>query len=99
MHSNIEQIIQSFIVVVMGRRMGNKILDDNGGTRSGGDRRQYTSNIHIPERRSGKNRRSGQDRRTAVLPRGKNAMERRAAFTQPRDRPACEEDPASPIDD
>jgi hypothetical protein len=26
-------------------------------------------------------------------------MERRAAFTQTRDRPACEEDPVSPIDD
>ena len=72
--------------------MGKDALNGNGGTRSGIERRQYTSNIHIPERRSVKNRRSGQDRRTAPLPRGKNAMERRAAFTQPRDRPADAKD-------
>jgi hypothetical protein len=76
--------------------MGKESLSDNGGARSGVERRQYTSNIHIPERRSGKNRRSGQDRRTASLPRGKNAMERRAALTQTRDWPACEEDPVAP---
>jgi len=32
---------------------------DNGGRRSGGDRRNYSYTLHIPERRSGKDRRSG----------------------------------------
>jgi hypothetical protein len=38
-------------------------LPDNGGRRSGIDRRQLTYTAHIPERRSGKERRSGLDRR------------------------------------
>jgi len=38
-------------------------LTDNGGRRSGTDRRGYTSTINILERRSGKDRRSGHDRR------------------------------------
>ena len=41
----------------------NKILHDNGGRRSGIESRQYSYNGHIPERRSGKDRRSGLDRR------------------------------------
>jgi len=36
---------------------------DNGGRRSGGDRRNYSYTLHIPERRIGKDRRSGEDRR------------------------------------
>jgi len=36
---------------------------DNGGRRSGGDRRNYSYTLHIPERRSGEDRRSGLDRR------------------------------------
>jgi len=39
------------------------ILHDNGGRRSGIDRHQFSYNSHIPERRSGKDRRSGLDRR------------------------------------
>ncbi|BBO78783.1 hypothetical protein DSCW_62000 [Desulfosarcina widdelii] len=39
------------------------MLNDNGGRRLGGDRRIYTYNGHIPERRSGKDRRCGLDRR------------------------------------
>lgn len=38
-------------------------LRDNGGRRSGFDRRQYSYTLHIPERRSGLERRSGKDRR------------------------------------
>ena len=38
-------------------------LRDNGGRRSGRDRRQFSYAGHIPERRSGHNRRSGMDRR------------------------------------
>jgi hypothetical protein len=39
------------------------ILPDNGGRRLGVDRRQFSYDFHIPERRSGKERRSGFDRR------------------------------------
>jgi hypothetical protein len=38
-------------------------LFDNGGRRLGVDRRQFSYDFHIPERRSGKERRSGFDRR------------------------------------
>jgi hypothetical protein len=38
-------------------------LIDNGGRRSGEERRQFSYLMHIPERRSGKERRSGFDRR------------------------------------
>ena len=38
-------------------------IKDNGGRRSGVDRRQFSYNTHISERRSGKDRRSGLDRR------------------------------------
>jgi len=36
---------------------------DNGGRRSGGDRRNYSYTLHIPERRGGNDRRRGEDRR------------------------------------
>lgn len=39
---------------------------DNGGWRSGHDRRQYNYSVHIPERRSGLERRSGKDRRKSI---------------------------------
>jgi hypothetical protein len=39
------------------------VLPDNGGRRSGIDRRQFSYTAHIPEHRSGKERRSGNDRR------------------------------------
>ena len=39
------------------------ILYDNGGRRLGDDRRLFSYNGHIPERRSGKERRCGLDRR------------------------------------
>ena len=38
-------------------------LSDNGGRRLGVDRRQFSYDFHIPERRSGKERRSELDRR------------------------------------
>lgn len=42
--------------------MGN-ILHDNGGRRSGVDRREFSYDLYVPERRSGEDRRSGKDRR------------------------------------
>jgi hypothetical protein len=52
-----EKILQSSILFMI------KILPDNGGRRSGVDRREFSYTSHIPERRIGKERRSGNDRR------------------------------------
>jgi hypothetical protein len=41
----------------------SQILHDNGGRRSGNERRNFSYDYHIPERRSGKDRRRGNDRR------------------------------------
>ena len=49
------------------------IILDNGGRRSGGDRRNYSYTLHIPERRNGPDRRSGTDRRK--LPRAKEVSQ------------------------
>jgi hypothetical protein len=40
------------------------LLADHGGRRSGAERRQFSYNSHLPERRSDQNRRSGKDRRS-----------------------------------
>ena len=40
------------------------MIKDNGGSRSGAERRQFDCNESIPERRSGKDRRKGFDRRS-----------------------------------
>jgi hypothetical protein len=58
---------------------------DNGGRRTGIDRRRYSYSGHIPERRIGSDRRAQQDRRqneTAVLSSisDQNGFERRKAF-------------------
>ncbi len=53
-------------------------LVDNAGRRLGFERRQFSYNEHIPERRAGKDRRSGTDRRPDA---GANRKrERRAVF-------------------
>ena len=49
------------------------IILDNGGRRSGGDRRNYSYTLHIPERRNGPDRRNGTDRRK--LPRPKEVSQ------------------------
>ena len=41
----------------------SQILHDNGGRRLGVQRREFSYQAHIPERRSGKDRRSENDRR------------------------------------
>ena len=41
-------------------------LIDNGGRRSGVDRRQFSYNAYIPEIRCGPDRRSGKDRRSGI---------------------------------
>ena len=40
-----------------------KEIRDNGGRRLGIERRSYSYSLHIPERRDGKDRRSGMGRR------------------------------------
>lgn len=65
-------------------------LEDNGGRRSRLDRRQFSYNAHVPERRCGQDRRSGKDRRSGIEQRKvtgvrisvdrRSGVERRAAF-------------------
>lgn len=43
----------------------NDTSTDNGGRRSGGDRRTYSYTLHVPERRNGNDRRESIDRRKA----------------------------------
>jgi hypothetical protein len=62
--------------------MADAIVKDNGGTRSGFDRRQFTYTIFVPERRSRGDRRSGRDRRQMQQARGNLAVERRGAFVE-----------------
>jgi len=56
---------------------------DNGGRRSGVDRRNFTYSLHIPEKRSGQDRRSGFDRREMQAFRTVSAAERRAWLSKP----------------
>lgn len=44
--------------------MKKMMLIDNGGRRLVNDRRLYSYNDYLPERRTGEDRRSGPDRRT-----------------------------------
>jgi hypothetical protein len=47
----------------MNEQKQNLTSTDNGGRRSGGDRRTYSYTMHFPERRSGGDRRKKKDRR------------------------------------
>jgi len=55
-------------------------IKDNGGTRSGGDRRKLTIVTRNPERRTGQERRGVIDRRKSPKYRGELAVERRDTF-------------------
>jgi len=55
-------------------------IKDNGGARSGRDRRKLTIVTRNPERRTGQERRSGIDRRNGPRYRGELAVERRDTF-------------------
>jgi len=59
--------------------MSSTIITDNGGRRSGIDRRQFSYYEHIPERRSGKDRRNGNDRRSSEY-KHMGIIERRDTF-------------------
>ena len=58
----------------------HKEIIDNGGTRSGKDRRKLTIINYNPERRTGQERRNGIDRRKDQMYRGDLAIERREKF-------------------
>jgi hypothetical protein len=45
--------------------MDKKIFLDNGGRRSGTDRRRFSYAVHIPERRASMDRRKSLDRRVS----------------------------------
>ena len=51
-------------------------LIDNGGRRSGFERRRFSFTYYIPERRSNNDRRSGQDRRSSINKKNENRTER-----------------------
>jgi hypothetical protein len=55
-------------------------MADNGGTRSGTDRRKFQYTACIPEKRSGRDRRKGFDRRSPIARRRKS--ERRVSLNQ-----------------
>jgi hypothetical protein len=57
-------------------------MNDNGGRRSGIERRKIVYTIHIPERRSGNDRRSGKDRRNELGTKRPDQLERREIFDQ-----------------
>lgn len=57
--------MESYADIPMMEKKQNSISTDNGGRRSGGDRRTYSYTLHVPERRSGADRREGEDRRKA----------------------------------
>lgn len=64
-------------------------VGDRGGRRSRIDRRRFLYTHHIPERRSGKDRRKFMDRRSEIdykmILKRRKAKERRAAFLRLRD--------------
>ena len=53
---------------------------DNGGTRSGSERRRFAKNECIPDRRTQYDRRSGADRRRILNEKRKKGKERRIVF-------------------
>jgi hypothetical protein len=55
---------------------------DNGGTRSGSERRRLDTTECIPERRTRYDRRSGADRRRALNKERKKGKERRTVFVK-----------------
>jgi hypothetical protein len=77
-----EQDIQLLIPAAKIRPLFNtklkSIIDDNGGNRTGIDRRQFEYTAFIPERRSGIERRKGFDRRNSIVFRKES--ERRSIF-------------------
>jgi hypothetical protein len=59
------------------------VVIDNGGRRSGIERRRFSYAIHVPELRSGRERRNGIDRRNEVdnISIDRSSGERRRRFS------------------
>jgi hypothetical protein len=57
------QIPAADVVTISNNPYKRFVLIDNGGRRTGGDRRNYSYSIHLPERRARNDRRCGKDRR------------------------------------
>jgi hypothetical protein len=57
------QISATDVVTISTNPYKKFVLIDNGGRRTGGDRRNYSYSIHLPERRARNDRRCGKDRR------------------------------------
>ena len=64
----------------MGNSLKTPSNSDNGGARSGSDRRQLTNTGFSPERRLDIERRSGMDRRKGNRPRDGQTIERREIY-------------------
>ena len=62
-----------------------KAIKDRGGTRSGTDRRKFQYTVYILEKRSGKDRRIGTDRRSPLARR--RGSERRASLNHQEEFP------------
>jgi hypothetical protein len=75
----LEKTINEDCLPVEVSKKSNRI-NDNGGTRSGTERRQYNMNDSTPERRSGWERRGEFDRRKNQSFRGEKAIERREFY-------------------
>jgi len=63
-------------------------MTDNGGRRRLADRRKRSSAHHFPERRWHRHRRSGSDRRIALMLRLRQDLERRDAYLELYEEPA-----------
>lgn len=67
--------------------MGTNVLDglvpliDNGGTRTGAERRRRIGRRRVEERRMRRDRRSGADRRRTLNAKRSAGIERRTVFT------------------
>ncbi|MGB5421850.1 MAG: hypothetical protein WBN03_06810 [Desulfobacterales bacterium] len=67
-----------------------KDMTDNGGRRRLADRRKRSSAYRFPERRWQRHRRSGSDRRAALMLRLRQDLERRDAYLELYEEPAPE---------
>lgn len=57
------QVVEFFTMDERDNLVNEINIADNGGRRKNNDRRQFSYTCHIPERRSGSDRRAGEDRR------------------------------------
>jgi hypothetical protein len=70
-------------------------MTDNGGRRRLADRRRRSSAYRFPERRWQRHRRSGSDRRTAMMLRLRQDLERRDAYLEFYAEPVSEDEAGS----